>query len=149
MKSIRLLVSNRNSRYDISINSKVIQIVGNSGTGKTSLADAFSSLIEQKLTDHVIMGVKGYSVTSKIATGSNPLTDSFRLFKKSIIIIDACFYADMQDPEVWKAIQENESCYFIILGRGSYAGVDEDNIYRFKTVDGVNMLEKVEESRVD
>lgn len=144
MDKIRLLISHGKSRYDISLNSKITRIIGNSATGKTSLADAFSSS-NRSLTDYKIIGIKGYNITSDITFGSNTLAENFRKLKNHIVIIDEKHYSAMQEHEVEQTIQENKSCYFIILGRGRYAGlnIDIDSVYEFKNVNGINRLSGV------
>lgn len=150
MGKILLLASYKGSKYELEIKSKITRIVGKSATGKTSLSVAFSRK-ERSLTGYTLLGLKGYNITSAITGNEGTFAEAIRKYKNHILIIDEEYMDEMRSYEVALAIQQNTSCYFIIMGRGDYPGlnIDIDSVCQFKLINGVNVLQRGIECQTD
>lgn len=143
MDSIRLIVQYGNAKYDLEISHKITRVIGNSGTGKTSLYNLVNPNID-KTVKMKIIGAKGYRAEALLKTATQSVAEYITKAKNLIIVCDENLKNEIQKHEVEEAIQNNKSCYFIIIGRHDCAGlnVDIDAVCKMECVNGINRLVK-------
>lgn len=142
-----LIVRYKQSYWRLNLEHKITRILGHSGMGKTTLAVACSK--KTKGADVLVAktDVK-YSVVSiyDIEDSADRLRDVINSSKNKVFIIDEDSHGLLIDTGVQRAVRENKSCYFIIIGRHDLPGynIDIDACGVVKTFEGAMVLEKLE-----
>lgn len=134
---VRVAVVYKHTKYDLKLDRKVTRIIGDSGTGKTTLATALNSSNEG-VTKIKVLADEEYVATSMIPAGNQ--VEFIKNSTNTVFILDESVSDFLYKSEVQEAILSNQTCYFIILDRCSRIPamemklVTENGIHRLKEV---------------
>lgn len=129
-----LKVKYKNSRFKLELNDKITVVMGNSGTGKSTLALAVSDMNIGVST--VSFYPEGYSVKSSLT--KDTIKDTIKNAKNTVFIIDESTWRVCRSTDVEKEIQRNKTCYFLFTCRYM-----DGKKYTFKSDNGVTVLEEI------
>lgn len=137
---IELVIKYKKTRYRLTLDRKIIRVLGESASGKSTLAEALS-LANKDTTKIKVKADKEYEVTS-VVSPKNP-AEYIRNSVDTIFVLDENISNIIMKNDMAKAMVENNSCYFILMGRCNYSGINLDlsDVKRFVEINGETHLE--------
>lgn len=105
----------KDSRFKLELNDKITVVMGNSGTGKSTLALAVSDMNIGVST--ISIYPEDYSVKSSLT--KDTIVSTIKNAKNTVFIIDESTWRVCRSTEVEKEIQRNKTCYFLFTCRYS------------------------------
>lgn len=124
----------KDSRFKLELNDKITVVMGNSGTGKSTLALAVSDMNIGVST--ISIYPEDYSVKSSLT--KDTIVSTIKNAKNTVFIIDESTWRVCRGTEVEKEIQRNKTCYFLFTCRYM-----DGKKYTFKSYNGVTVLEEI------
>lgn len=127
-------VKYKESRFKLELKDKITVVMGNSGTGKSTLALAVSDMNIGVST--ISIYPEDYSVKSSLT--KDTIVSTIKNAKNTVFIIDESTWRVCRSTGVEKEIQRNKTCYFLFTCRYM-----DGKKYIFKSDNGVTVLEEI------